>query len=336
MNRTFSLAFLLLAAQITAAQDVLTVPFKVAPLTINPALTGMFNGNLRISAAYQNQWQSVTVPYVTVAVGADMPVAVAKNGNYLACGLQTIKSVAGDGNMANTGITASLAWHMQLGRHEKAYAKELAVGLQGGYALNSINIAYISSGNWTMAQQQQMTLGGGNDVAYYNVNAGVNYSQSIGSKFNYTLGVAGYNLNQPHNDIDRKQNRIVGLSPAYVEAAGANWAISARVTLQPAFLCRQTEYNNTFTIGTDVQYILLKSRSPSLFPYIFAGAWYRDGDVVTATAGVGIRSFRAGVVYDYYYGNLNTKTGGFQIQCSYIAPRRKATPSLRTVPCDRF
>ena len=50
------------------AQDIHFSQFSETPLLRNPALAGIFSGDLRIQAVYRNQWNSVTVPYQTSSI----------------------------------------------------------------------------------------------------------------------------------------------------------------------------------------------------------------------------------------------------------------------------
>ena len=43
-----------------AQQDINFSQFYELPLLRNPALAGIFNGNVRFTGAYRNQWESVT------------------------------------------------------------------------------------------------------------------------------------------------------------------------------------------------------------------------------------------------------------------------------------
>ena len=112
-----SLAFtaaIALSATAALAQDIHFTQFDAAPLVINPAFTGMFDGQVRATAIYRNQWASVTVPYVTYGAAVDLPIYTDKNGDYLAAGLQLYKDQAGDGNLSNFTGMASIAYHSGL------------------------------------------------------------------------------------------------------------------------------------------------------------------------------------------------------------------------------
>lgn len=55
----------------THAQDIHFAQFHNAPFYINPGLTGIFNGNVRFSGNFKNQWRSVPVDYQTYSLGID-------------------------------------------------------------------------------------------------------------------------------------------------------------------------------------------------------------------------------------------------------------------------
>ena len=52
----------------TEAQDPAFSQFFASPLTLNPALTGKFNGAVRIAGNYRNQWPQINNAYITSTV----------------------------------------------------------------------------------------------------------------------------------------------------------------------------------------------------------------------------------------------------------------------------
>src|SRR5436190_24180956 len=47
------------------AQDPNFSQFFVSPLTLNPALTGKFNGDVRVAGNYRDQWPEISKAYIT-------------------------------------------------------------------------------------------------------------------------------------------------------------------------------------------------------------------------------------------------------------------------------
>ena len=62
--------FITLSNGITC-QDIHFSQFNLAPLNLNPAMTGSFNGDYRFVGNLRNQWSSVTVPYKTFAFSVE-------------------------------------------------------------------------------------------------------------------------------------------------------------------------------------------------------------------------------------------------------------------------
>lgn len=93
---------LALTLQDAKAQDIHFTQFNMAPLVVNPAFTGGFNGKARVAAIYRNQWKSVTIPFVTYGVSVDAPIINdLTHDDYLAAGIQLYNDKAGDGNLSN-------------------------------------------------------------------------------------------------------------------------------------------------------------------------------------------------------------------------------------------
>jgi len=88
------------------AQDIGFSQFYDQPLLRNPALAGIFNGDVRFSASYRNQWQSVTVPYRTFGVSSEIkfPLQVMNLNVTSTLGLEIFRDVAGTSQFSTTQI----------------------------------------------------------------------------------------------------------------------------------------------------------------------------------------------------------------------------------------
>ena len=56
---------------VSLAQDPNFSQFFASPLTLNPALTGKFDGTFRLAGNYRNQWPSINNAFVTKTASAD-------------------------------------------------------------------------------------------------------------------------------------------------------------------------------------------------------------------------------------------------------------------------
>src|ERR1700733_16253646 len=48
--------------------------FFASPLTLNPALTGKFNGVVRVAGNYRDQWPAIDNAFITSTASVDMPI----------------------------------------------------------------------------------------------------------------------------------------------------------------------------------------------------------------------------------------------------------------------
>jgi type IX secretion system PorP/SprF family membrane protein len=343
IKRVSLTAALAISASCAIAQDVHFTQFNATPLLLNPAFTGAFDGPLRASAIYRDQWRSVLgqAAYRTIAVSADATIIPEISGDdFLAGGIQLYNDIAGDGNLSNFSGLLSLAYHKSLGLEND---KTLTVGLQGGYTSKSIDLSRLyygdqfKNGGFTGPSNTQLN---GSPVRYATVNAGIAFSQRINDNVSYTLGVAGNNLNQPQESINKTKNSDVGLGMRMSAQAGAIIYTGERLSLRPAVLYQTQSASTEIIVGNEFNYIVGNDPEvKALAPSVFLGGWYRNSDAIMVTAGVQFQGFRVGVAYDYNTSSLNTVSngkGGFEIALGFVGLNPIRAARSMAYPCSRF
>src|SRR4028118_1209504 len=111
----FIFCFLILLAE-AHAQDPHFSQFFASPLTLNPALTGKFDGNLRVAGNYRNQWPTINRAFTTSAVSVDFPIMterIAEN-DRLAMGIMGYTDQQADGALKNNFGSLTIAYHKGL------------------------------------------------------------------------------------------------------------------------------------------------------------------------------------------------------------------------------
>ena len=86
---------LLMIGSNARTQDIHFSQFFETPLVRNPALAGIFSGDIRVQAVYRNQWNSVTVPYKTGSFNAEYKKPVGRGDDFLTIGGQVLYDKAG-------------------------------------------------------------------------------------------------------------------------------------------------------------------------------------------------------------------------------------------------
>ncbi|WP_425273468.1 type IX secretion system membrane protein PorP/SprF [Pseudomonas morbosilactucae] len=69
--RKILVIILFCSPQLLLSQDFSFSQFYEMPMLRNPALSGIFNGDIRVSSVYRNQWGSISVPFQTRAIGVE-------------------------------------------------------------------------------------------------------------------------------------------------------------------------------------------------------------------------------------------------------------------------
>lgn len=348
LTRTSLAAALAFTVGTATAQDVHFTQFDATPLLINPAFTGAIQGKVRAAAIYRDQWRSVVgnAAFKTIAVSVDAPIVQDLSvDDYLAAGLQVYNDKAGDGNLSNTSVLGSVAYHKFLGSGPQGMPnKSLSVGLQGGYSAKSIDLSKLYFGdefiNGTFQQGiSPERFNTNNKVSYWVVNAGISYSQSFSDNFGLTLGVGANNLNQPQDAFTRKQNSEVGLGMRYTGQVGAIWWAGEHFSIRPGVLYQSQSSATELVAGSEFSYALGYTEFRNYATKIFVGGWYRASDAAMATAGVEYKGVRVGVSYDYNTSALKTASsgnGGFEISVRYIMPDPIEFARRLVYPCARF
>lgn len=177
-------AIILFALTLTtlSAQDVHFSQYYASPLTLNPALTGAFDGSFRINANYRDQWGAVTEqPYKTFSTGLDLRYGLGSYGRQyrdnIAVGVVFFTDRVPSYDFSTNKMMLSFAYHKALDPRNSQF---LSVGFQGGVVQRSVNYEDLTF-NDQFDGTTGYTFGSGevlpdNNFAYADFNAGVNYS----------------------------------------------------------------------------------------------------------------------------------------------------------------
>ncbi|MES2620282.1 MAG: PorP/SprF family type IX secretion system membrane protein, partial [Bacteroidota bacterium] len=140
--RFYAILALLLGAFSSNAQDIHFSQFYSSPLTLNPALTGNFNGFYRVSGIYRNQWPGLTTgkpAFSTPSVSVDFSLLREKIKNgALGVGIVFFNDQQNGKTFNQNQILASVAYNMGFGPKAKF---QLGLGFQGGLAMYKMNPA---------------------------------------------------------------------------------------------------------------------------------------------------------------------------------------------------
>ncbi len=327
------MCFTLLAANIWA-QDPHFSQFFSSPMTLNPAFTGKFDGEVRAAANYRNQWPTINRAYITGTGSIDFPIL--KNqlpyNDIWGLGFMAYTDKSAAGAVSFNYFSLSTAYHK--GLDEDGF-HQLGAGFQVTYSNMLINTA-------SLKFEDQLTPFGFTGVTsevfnnttlksnYVDVNAGVLYTASTSDKNNMYVGVSLYHINRPKQEFTGANYELY---PRATFHAGGYFPINEIVNLHFSGLYSTQAGAHESLLGGAVQFIANPDDDkPTSF---YGGAWVRFGDAFIPYIGLEFGDLRIGTTYDINTSNLKTASegrGGIEISLIYI----KHSEDSKGIPCPKF
>ena len=237
----FSCAFIVGLSAIRG-QDIHYSQFHNAPFEINPALTGIARGDIRVMGNYRGQWGSVPVGYKTYSIAADM---------------QFIERYYKEGFFSG-GLMLT---HDQAGLSQ---LRSIDIGLNASYTKKLSPYIYTTIGIQLSANQRAFKLDDLTFDSQYDDNRGIfDESSSINENFsnqsNFFIDfAAGFNLRfQSHDNavlVDRLEKRTkldVGLGIFHITMPDQSF-IDGYESLLPMRLSPYAQGTLKVTNGLDI------------------------------------------------------------------------------------
>lgn len=313
------------------SQDKHLTQFYAAPLTLNPALTGVFEGKYRVGAVYRDQWRKVLDnPIRTFTLGGDFrfksPGKKVKK-DAIGLGLMILNDDVAVVDFSTTQIGISAAFHKSL---DIAGQQFLSLGIQGGLGQRNINYASLNFhdefdgiNGYSLATLEDLPE---NNFSYGDFNVGLNYTAKFGRSGGVYLGAAMHHVMEPDNtfyptaDSDGQK-----LFRKYSAQASANLPIQHGVSISPRFLIASQGPHLEINTGANVRMAMGEFGSTALH----FGSWVRPVrnvggigiDAVVLLAGIELGNVVCGLSYDLNLAAVTkarTRQGAFEISLTYL------------------
>jgi type IX secretion system PorP/SprF family membrane protein len=210
MNRISKLIILLFAitaGQALNAQDATFSQAFASPLSLNPALTGSFDGKLRLTSVYHNQWANqLDNPISSYAASMDLRFPLgrfkANKQNALGFGLIALTDRTPGVKMHSNVLNISGAFHKSLNLKNTQF---LSVGIQFGVLQRSLSyqsIFFSDQFNGTDGYDQISAEDlPENNFAVGDLSAGIVYQASNANNLGFYTGISFHHLNSPNSSF---------------------------------------------------------------------------------------------------------------------------------------
>ncbi len=296
-------------------QDIHFSQFYSAPLTLNPAFTGLIGGDIRMAGNYRNQWAGIG-RYNTYAAALDAKVLQRKIcPSQLGLGLLLISDRSGTVGLNHFNGAISTAYQFSLAASGKA---NMSLGMQAGILQKSFQPEEAIYPNQVSAYGINTALPSGEtavatSISYLDLSAGALFYYSEADQYSLHAGGAIYHLNQPDESFLAGDNRY-DLRQAY--HAGAKFKAGKRIHLIPGMQLMQQSKAMMIIAGNNLEYSLSEHEETTL---LFLGAWYRLQDAAIAYAGLQFDKYRFGLSYDITVSAVsNVRNGHNSVEVSFI------------------
>lgn len=336
----WSLFILLTFTREVNAQDIHFSQFFETPLLRNPALAGIFSGDIRIQAVYRSQWNSVTVPYQTGSLNAEYKLSVGRGNDFLTIAAQVLYDKAGSISLSSTHLSPALNYHKSLSSERNMY---LSLGLMGGWVQRKIDPSKITTNSQFDGTGYNSSLSNGETFAkssysYFDGSVGMSFNSQIGENpdNNIFIGVGYHHFNKAPK-ISFYGNPANEMTPKWVASAGVKMSLneSSCFTLQADY-SKQGTYSETIA-GVLYSWKLDQTEDPRYI--IHAGAFLRWKDALVPVVKLEFKPVSVAVSYDANISQLTASSkgrGGFEISLVYQKFIAKNNSSSEAVRCPRF
>ncbi len=320
----------------TNAQDPNFSQFFASPLTLNPAMTGKFDGVFRIAGNYRNQWPTINNAFTTYTASIDF--GIMKNRipetDQFGVGFLAFSDKSGNDILQNNYAAVSLAYHKGLdedGFHsiglgfQATFANKQLFPYRAKFADQLTPLGFTGVTSEVFSSNQI-------DLKYFDLNAGAMYNGSTNGYNNFYLGASMYHINRPKESFQ-----------------GGEFLLPARFTLQAGFKIPVASYhslhfsaNHSMQAGAKntlvgVAFGLNVNQDEENPVNLYLGSWYRFGDAIIPYVGLEFGNLHFGYSYDVNTSSLkpgSNMRGGNELSLIFI--KKPVDPNAKRLNCPKF
>ncbi len=337
MKKALLLFYCVLLGHLCGAQDIHFSQYYNTPLNINPALTGVFLGDMRFVGNYRSQWQSVPVPYLTFSGSFDMKYFHRKfeNGYFAVGGIFNIDQ-AGDSELSLSQLNVSATYTQILSDFAS-----MTAGFQFGGGQRSFKMDKLKFENQYNGDIYDPTLDPrepfrSTNTGFIDISTGLNlFLRSDDGKSRANIGVGAFHLNRPkRNFYDQEDIRLPMRFSIY--GFGQQQFSDNMAYLAQAMGQLQGPYAE-LVVGGGVQYQLNKNKGKELALQLTTAFRFSGeiGDAIIPTFEVHYQAWRMGLSYDINISDFKTATGGQggpELSIIHIITKVKPVKNFKACP----
>lgn len=305
------LGLLLITIRSFAQTDPHFSQYYANPLYLNPALTGVIDGDYRATVNFKQQWSALNSSFLTG--GASFDMAPKKN---FAFGATILNQRAGELDFNYLSALVSGSYRLRFGAEG---LQMVSFGLQAGIINRSFDFSQARFGNqfnpitgYDGGMMSGETLSSQSSLVP-DVNAGIMFFDGDPNKgVNVFLGASAAHLTRPMDRFSGTNSRIPVRFTAH---GGARIKASELLDIVPNALFMYQGNTNEVSLGAYAQLNVNPSAN------ILFGGNYRNKDAAIAFVGLQLKNMVFGLSYDVNTSSFNrasNSNGGLELSISLI------------------
>ncbi len=266
---SFLLVFLCFNLVSLSAQDVHFSQIHASPMLLNPAMTGLFTGDLRFTANSKSQWQNITNGYKSIAGSFDMKAINFGNGDIFCGGLQLLTDRAGDLNFKTNSVGLNFSYLKAMDKGKNF----ISFGIQNAVVSSSVDYSKIIA----FDDEPAIRDGATNQINFWDISAGVGWYHSFDKNNAFQLGASMNHINKPYVSFfgDTSDDPGLFLFRKIVLHGTGDFKLSRKSMLRPSFLLAIQHPHRETTVGTFWKYKAGRDFRQDNPTAIYFGAWIR-------------------------------------------------------------
>lgn len=301
------------------SQDIHWSQFNASLQNLNPAQTGVFDGDWRFVGNYRTQWSAIPVPYKTLSLSTDTRLKTPLKSAVPAAGLLVNSDKAGDSKFSTTQVLLSAAYIKQLNKDSTHF---LSIGVQPGFTTKSFDINALTFDSQYNGDVFNASLGSGENfsktkITYFDIGGGLVYWWKKNYRTQVNIGASMFHINKPKQSFF--DDSTIKLDAKSTISGFAQFPVAAQFDLMPTFLFQTQGKFNEILVGLFGKYYL--QPIDDMITAVSLGGFYRVKDAYVLAANMDYRNFNVGMSYDINTSGLNVATnnrGAFEISIIYI------------------
>ena len=317
------------------SQDIHYSQFYNSPLNVNPANTGVFNGDKRLNLSYRRQWSSVPVPWTTFSGSYDRKFYPKKDKNHFFSG-GFLFNYDREGNITKLNLS-----NFNLTGSYTAILNEnnlITLGALIGYSTRGFSLTGLTWDKQWDGTSFDPNIDPGENfqsrrVSFLDLGVGANYRWQKSKRTKLDLGVGLLHLQEP--GIAFVNSDDISLPRRLTLSGVGSFKVASKMDLQLQALGQIQGESDEFVFGGLGKFYVSQRRGDEVEVHV--GLGYRTTKSIFPILAIQYKQFYGAVSYDVDlsdFSDLHQRPAALELHFSYIIS--DVRPFKRAKVCPIF